>query len=175
MKKKFLSLFYAFLAALLITTSVGAGGAVRLSSASFSLGSLIAKGTLIGLGRSGTYLVVLQASGPADITCINNGINSVPGQSSPRLSAIGHQLLSGNNGQLKNGKSDFDVETAPPDPVVWFEAGCPNANWVGQVDFVYWNEATISVIDTATNATLLEQHFACTTTRFPPTVSCTPN
>ena len=175
MKKKFLSIIYAFLAALLITTSAGAGGAIKLSSATFSLGSLIAKGTLIGLGRAGTYLVVLKSSGPADISCINNGTNAVPGQSSPKISAIGQQLLSGNNGLLKNGKSDFDVETAPPAPVVWSDAGCPNSNWVGQVDFVYWNEATIIVIDTATTETLLEKHFTCTTTRFPPTVSCTPN
>jgi hypothetical protein len=172
MKKKFLAIFSAFLASMLLTTSALAGGAVKLSSATFSLGSLIAKGTLLGLGNSNTYVVVLEASGPADITCINSGTNRVPGQSSPRISAIGQQLLSRDNGQLRNGKSDFDVETAPPEPVIWFEAGCPNANWVGQVDFVYWNEATIRVINTATQDVLLEAPFVCTTTRVPASVSC---
>ena len=173
MRKKLSAIFYAFLAAVLFTTSVGAGGSVKLSSATFSLGSLIAKGTLIGLGNSGTYRVVLIASGPADITCVNLGGNQVPGQSSPRISAIGQQDLSGDNGLLKNGKSLFDVETVAPPPVVWIEAGCPNSNWVGYVDFVYWTAATISVIDTATGELLLEQHYVCTTTRYPATVSCT--
>ena len=174
MQKKFISTFYAFLAALLITTSVAAGGAIKLSSATFSLGSLIAKGTLSGLGKSGTYRVVLVATGPADVTCVNNGTNTVLGQSSPRISALGRQELSGDNGLLKNGKSEFQVETDQPLPVAWDVAGCPNANWIGYIDFVYWDQATLSVIDTATNAVLLEQGYACTTTRYPPTVSCTP-
>jgi len=173
MKKQFLSIFYAFLAAILITTSVGAGGSVRLSGATFSLGSLIAKGTLTGLGKSDTVKVVLSASGPADVTCSNGGTNTVPGQSSPRVSAFGQQDLSGNNGLLKNGKSLFDVETVDPTIVAWNEAGCPNANWTGYIDFIYWNAATITVRDIATNAVLLEQRYTCTTTRAPATVSCT--
>ena len=175
MKKKFLSMIYAFLASVLFTTSALAGAAIKLSAPpTFSLGSLNAQGTFIGLGRSGTYLVGLNASGPADVTCINSGSNDVPGQSSPRVSAFGQQELSGDNGLLKNGKSDFEVETAQPLPVAWDEAGCPNPNWTGRVDFVYWENATLTVTDKATNTVLFTQDFVCTTTRFPPTVSCTP-
>jgi hypothetical protein len=175
MKKKFLSIFYAFLATLLITTSAGAGGSVKLSSATFSLGSLIAKGILTGLGKSDTIRVVLSASGPADVTCTNGGSNAVPGQSSPKVSAFGQQDLSGSNGLLKNGKSEFDVETVDPETVAWKEAGCPNPTWTGYIDFIYWNAATITVRDTLTNAVLLEQRYVCTTTRYPsPAVSCTP-
>jgi hypothetical protein len=174
MKNKVLSIFYAFIAAVLITTSAGAGGSVKLSGATFSLGSLIAKGTLTGLGKSDTIRVVLSASGPADVTCTNGGTNDVPGKSSPRVSAVGHQDLSGSNGLLKNGKSEFDVETNNPTSVTWDQAGCPNSNWTGQIDFIYWNAATISVIDIATNALLLEQKYVCSTTRSPATVTCSP-
>jgi hypothetical protein len=174
MRKKFLSLFYAFLAAVLCTTSVSAGGSVKLSAApTFEIGSLIAKGTFLGLGKSGTYLVILEANGPAEITCVNFGTNDVPGQSSPRVSATGQQELSGDNGLLKNGKSSFDVETAPPAPVAWYDAGCPNANWTGRVDFVYWQNATLSVKDMATDLVLFTQDYVCTTTRDPAAVSCT--
>lgn len=174
MKKKFISIFYAFLAAVLFTTSVGAGGSVKLSGATFSLGSLIAKGTLTGLGKSDTIRVVLESSGPADITCTNGGSNLVPGKSSPKVSATGQQILSGSSSLLKNGKSLFDVETVDPTSVTWDVAGCPNSNWVGAIDFIYWNEASISVIDIATETVLLKQNYACTTTRFPATVTCTP-
>lgn len=173
MRKKFVAIFYAFLAAMLVTTSAGAGGSVKLSSATFRLGSLIADGTLIGLGKTTTTIVVLDASGPADITCTNPGRNPVPGRSSPRVFASGQQQV-GNNGLQKNGKSPFEVETDDPTIVPWNEAGCPNSSWTGHVDFIYWTEATIRVLDTATNAVLLEQQYTCTTTRFPPTVSCTP-
>lgn len=174
MKKRLLSVFYAFLAAVLCTTSVLAGGSVKLSAApTFSLGSLIAQGTFIGLGKSGTYVVVLDASGPADITCTNGGSNDVPGQSSPKISASGHENLNGDNGFFKNGKSPFDVETVDPTTLMWDVAGCPNSNWTGRVDFIYWKNATISVYDTATKALLFKQDYTCTTTRYPAAVSCT--
>lgn len=173
MKNKVLSIFYAFIAAILITTSAAAGGSVKLSApATFSLGSLIAQGTFVGLGKSGAYLVVLDASGPADVSCTNNGSNAVPGQSSPKVSATGTQELSGDNGLLKNGKSSFDVETAPPPVLTWDVAGCPNANWTGQVDFVYWRNATLSVYDMASSSLLFKQDYLCDTTRYPAAVSC---
>jgi hypothetical protein len=104
--------------------------------------------------------------------CTNNGSNGVPGQSSPKISATGTQELSGDNGLLKNGKSSFDVETAPPPTLTWDVAGCPNLNWTGHVDFVYWQNATLSVYDKATNALLFTQDYLCDTTRDPATVSC---
>ena len=174
MKKKFLAIFSAFLASILLSTTALAGPGVKLSSVTFELGSLIAKGTLTGIGNTDTVRVVLVASGPADITCTNQGSNDVPGKSSPRVSAFGQQELTGGDGLPKNGKTPFEVETADPPPVPWYEAQCPNANWIGRVDFVYWNEATLSILDIATNTVLLEQKYSCTTTRFPATVSCTP-
>jgi hypothetical protein len=171
MKKKILSLLSVLLILTLLTSPVSAGGAVKLSSVQFSLGSLIANGTLSGLGRTDVS-VVLDASGIPQVTCINNGNNSVPGQSSPKVSASGNQFLDGDSSVRKNGKSPFGVETNDPDFIPWDQAGCPNGNWVGHIDFIFWTDATIRVFDASTQALLLKQDYACTTTLT--NVSCTP-
>lgn len=173
MKKKILSIVYALIATVLLSTSALAGGAVKLSSVTFQLGSLIANGTLTGLGKT-DVTVVLDASGIPAVTCTNGGSNAVPGQSSPRISASGNQALMGNDPIRKNGKSLFGVETSDPTVLAWDEAGCPNANWTGHIDFIYWTNATISVFDTATSSLLTQHHYICSTTRFPASVSCTP-
>lgn len=173
MKKKILSLFSLLLIVTLLATPVSAGGAVKLSGVQFSLGSLIANGTLSGLGKTDVS-VVLDASGIPAITCINNGGNQVPGQSSPKISASGNQLLDGNSPVRKNGKSPFGVETNDPGFIPWDQAGCPNSHWVGHIDFIFWTDATISVSDALTQALLLKQAYKCTTTRFPASVTCTP-
>ena len=170
--KKTVAVLYAFLASILITTSALAGGSVKLSIVTFNLGSLIANGTLTGLGNT-DVTVVLEASGIPVIFCTNNGSNEVPGQSSPRISASGRQALPGSDPLRKNGRSPFDVETDNPD-LAWDAAGCPNSNWSARVDFVFWTNATIRVFDTNTGEPLLTRDFTCTTTRFPPSVSCTP-
>ena len=176
MKKKILSVLSALLVSVFLTTSALAGASIKLSSVTFSLGSLIANGTLTGLGRT-DVTVVLDASGVPVITCTNNGSNDVRGQSSPKVSASGEQSLLGNDPIRKNGKSPFDVETTDPDVIAWDAAGCPNANWTGHVDFIYWTDATISVYDTATYSPsaqpLTQRNYTCTTTRFPASVSCT--
>lgn len=171
MKKKFLPLLSVFLMLVLMATPVSAGGAVKLSSVNFMLGSLIANGTLTGLGNTDVS-VVIDASGPAAIICSNYGENQVPGQSSPKVDAIGSQLLDGDSTVRKNGKSPFGVETEDPEFLPWDVAGCPNANWTGHIDFIFWTDATISVYDATTNALLLQKDYACTTTRT--SVSCTP-
>lgn len=172
MKKKAISILYALLASIMMTTSALAGASVKLSSATFSLGSLIANGTLTGLGRT-DVTVVLDASGDPAVTCTNYGNNDVPGQSSPKVFASGQQALLGNSELRKNGRSPFGVKTVDPESIPWNEAGCPNPNWTGHIDFIFWTDATISVYDTATGALLLQQDYACTTTRFPAKVSCT--
>ena len=171
MKKKFLPLLSVFMIVILMTTPVSAGGAVKLSGVNFSLGSLIANGTLSGLGNA-DVTVVIEASGPAAVICSNYGDNQVPGQSSPRLDAVGSQLLDGDSTVRKNGKSPFGVETEDPEFVAWDVAGCPNENWIGHVDFIFWTDATISIYNANTGALLLTKDYACTTTRT--SVSCVP-
>ena len=157
----------------ILATPVAAGGGIKLSRAQFSLGSLIAEGLATGVGQADVTFE-LKAFGPADITCTNNGSNSVPGQSSPKLSATGQQQVLGSDPRTKNGRTPFTTETDDPETVAWNVGGCPNPNWIGHVDFIYWTNATISIYATSTGELLLQQDYTCTTTRFPAAVSCTP-
>lgn len=172
MKKRLFSLLSVLLVATLLVSPVSAGRGIGFS-ATFSLGSLIAKGFATGVGNTDVTFE-LKAVGPADITCINNGSNSVPGQSSPRISATGKQDVLGSDPETKNGKTPFRTETDDPETVAWDVGGCPNPNWIGHVDFIYWTDATISIYATNTGDLLTKQDYTCTTTRFPATVSCTP-
>lgn len=173
MKKNFFSVLSAFIAAIMLSTSALAGASIKLSSVTFQLGSLIANGTLTGLGRT-DVTVVLDASGFPAITCTNRGSNDVPGQSDPKISASGKQILLGDSPIRKNGRSLFGVETQDPTVLAWDAAGCPNANWTGHIDFIFWTDATISIYETATNSLLVQHQYTCTTTRFPARVICTP-
>ena len=171
MKKRFLSLLSVLLMAALLTSPVSAGRGIGFS-ATFSLGSLIAEGFATGVGNTDVTFE-LKATGPADITCINNGSQSVPGQSSPRITATGRQDVLGSDPETKNGRTPFVTETDDPETVAWDIGGCPNPKWTGHVDFIYWTNATISIYATNTGAFLTKHDYICTTTRFPATVSCT--
>jgi hypothetical protein len=172
MKKKLYTILTVLLIAMLTTTPVLARGNIKLSSITFDLGSLIAKGYASGLGNT-DITIVLDASGIPAINCTNHGGNNVPGQSSPRISASGQQSLLGNDPIRKNGKAAFFTETDDPETIPWDMAGCPNANWTGHIDFIFWTEAIISVYDTTTGELLKTQNYTCITTRFPASVSCT--
>ena len=171
MKKRILYFLSILLVTALFASPVSAGGGVGLTRVQFSLGSLIATGDVKGIGNTDVTMV-LDASGTPAITCINHGGNSVPGQSSPKVAATGKQSLKGDDPVRKNGKSPFGVETVDPQFIPWDQAGCPNSNWVGHIDFIFWTDATISVLNTSTQGLLLKQNYACTTTRT--SVTCTP-
>jgi len=172
MKRRVISITTALIAAILLTSTVFAG-AIKFSSVTFDLGSLIADGFLTGLGNQDVE-VVLSATGIPAITCTNYGGNQVPGQSYPKVSALGEQTLLDDDQRSKNGKSPFYVETDDEPTLTWDEAGCPNSNWSASIDFVFWTEATISVYDLYTGDFLASQDYTCITTRYPASVSCTP-
>ncbi len=172
MKNKVFTLLIVLLLATMLVSPASAGPGIGLSGVTFSLGSLIANGTLSRLGNMDVR-VVLEASGIPQITCTNQGSKDVPGQSSPKISASGQQLLPGDSLVRKNGKSPFGVETVDPTTIAWNVAGCPNANWTAHIDFIDWTDAAISVYDTATNTLQLQRKYTCTTTREPASVSCT--
>jgi len=175
MRKKLLSLLSVFLIATLFASPVSAGRGIGFTSVQFSLGSLIADGYVTGLGKT-DVTIVLDATGErAEVSCINNGGSIVPGQSSPKLSAVGIDNLAGDDANRKNGKAPFDTETS--DLIPWDFAGCPNSNWVGHIDFVYWTGATLTVhlgYNNPNGAILATQDYTCVTTRDPDSVSCTP-
>jgi len=170
--KKLLVLWVLFLVAAVVTSTALAGTAVKFSSVRFSLGSLIVEGFASGLGNT-DVTVVLNASGFPAISCTNSGGNTVPGRSSPKILALGQLYLDGSDPLRKNGMSPVRIETDDPTSLSWNEAGCPNANWSGTIDFIFWTDATLSVYDTASGALLTSQDYTCTTTRSPAGVSCT--
>jgi len=170
MKRKIISIATALIAAILLTSTVFAG-AIKFSNVTFSLGSLIANGSVTGLGNLEAK-VLLDASGFPVISCTNNGGNQAPGQNPPKISASGEQLISGFDLTKKNGKSPFSVETIDPQFVDPVEYGCPNENWAAKVEFIYWTDATINVVDPVTEEVLASQDYTCTTTIN--SVTCTP-
>jgi len=172
MKKRFFSFLSVLLTAAFLVSTVSAGPGIKLSSVKFSIGSLEASGYVSGLGNTDVKMV-LEGSGPAVILCTNNGSNTVPGQSYPKVSAIGSQLLDGSQNRSKNGKTDFRTIASTSEPLPWDVAGCPNSNWVGQIDFVFWENATIYIYDLGENL-LLRQDYVCVTTRDPNSITCTP-
>lgn len=172
MKKKILSMLTVFLLTTVMTSTVSAGGAVRLSNVQFSLGSLIADGILTGLGgyREGVT-VELTASGIPVVTCTSPGGNQAPGQNPSRVSATGEQFVVPQDIN-KKGKALVSVETQE-EQITGTQGGCPNDHWTAQIDFVFWTNATITVTDNATSIVLLQQNYTCITTRNPDSVSCT--
>ncbi len=171
MQRKTPSILIALLAALLLTSTVFAG-AIKFSNVEFSLGSLIANGTMTGLGNDDVR-VQLDASGFPQVICTNQGGNEAPGQNPPKVSASGDEILFGYDLTKKNGKSPFGVQTDdPPEFVDPIEYGCPNENWTAQIEFIFWTDATISVYDLYTDEFLASQDYTCTTTLT--SVSCRP-
>lgn len=162
----------AVVALTVAVTTATAGGAVQLSGVQFSLGSLIANGTLTGVGGYPAGVrVELAASGTPVVTCTSPGGNQSPGQNSSTVSAEGTQVV-GPQSITKKGKAPLSV-TAETGSITGMQGGCPNDNWSAEIVFVFWTNATISVYDSATGALLLQQNYTCTTIRFPPSVSCT--
>jgi hypothetical protein len=134
--------------------------------------SLRANGELGGLGNN-DMTVFLDASGMPAVTCTNQGGNTAPGQNPPKVSASGEQYLA-HQIFTKNGTSPFSVKTNSPAALDARTMGCPNGNWSASIDFVFWTDATVRVVNNSTGDKVLEQSFACTTTRTPASVSCQP-
>jgi len=174
MKKKILSLLLTvLLVSTLMSSVVSAGGNVGLRSVQFSLGSLDVSGILTGLGGYSEGVAVrLSASGIPVVSCTNQGGNEAPGQNPSNVSASSIELIPDQD-ITKKGTAPVEI-SAVPDPISGTQGGCPNGNWKAEIVFVYWTNATISVLDPATNTLLLQQNYACTTTRYPPSVSCSP-
>lgn len=190
MKKKFLPFLMVFLITSIMTSTVGAGGNVKLSGVRFALGSLIAEGFVKDAGN-GDITVVLDATGIAMTTCTHPELQDRPGKNRS-VSASGQQTLlgggSGSESATTNNKRAFSVETIDPETLPWDVARCPSSEWTAQIDFISWTRATISVFDaTAEGATaltvkesdnpenrLVQQRYNCKTRYEQGTVACKP-
>lgn len=167
MNKRIIALATGILIAIMVFSTAFAGGGVKISGTSFTIGSLIANGNVSGIGNT-DVTVKLVASGKAAITCTNNGSNDVPGQSSPKVSGMATDALPGSDPARKNGKAPFTDEAFAPGTVSWDVGGCPNSNWTATVTAVYWDKANISVYQgtdpNALGSLLASQNYDCITT-----------
>lgn len=166
MKRKIISILTAVLATVLITSTVLAGS-IKLSG-SARLGSLIFEGYATGLGKT-NWKLEMTAIGHSAIICTNNGMNDVPGQSSPKVTGKAIQSIPTDQVQ-KNGKASVYLKAKPIEettPIPWDVGGCPNSNWTAKTDFVFWDSFTIDVKDPVTNAVVATFNYICTTTRIP--------
>ena len=185
MKRKLYTILTVLMIVMLTTSPALARGAIKLSSSDFALGSLIATGVATGLSNI-DWRFEVNANGHASVICTNYGSNDVPGQSSPHVDGKGTQDVP-HEDITKNGKSSFTVIAKPEEEInttiPWDAGGCPNPNWSARIDFVYWDSATVNVIDPATPDVIAATFkFSCVTTRIPQndgytfddgTVSCT--
>ena len=173
MKNKFSTILAVLVIALLTISTADAGGGIKISNSTFSLGSLITDGFVTGTGQS-TITVVLSAQG----TCTIDG-ESVP------VFATGSQTLFGNKeSETENHKRPFHVETSFQDP-----SNCSNDPDL-EDGFVFWTQASISVFSgflcgefceglqssafETDNTLLVTQDYNCTTNQDANTVSCKP-
>jgi hypothetical protein len=178
MKKKLSTILTVLLIAMFAFSTADAGGGIKISSATFSLGSLITDGFLQGTGQT-TITVILEAMGTCTL-----GEEPVP------VSAKGSQILSGKEeSSIQNNRRPFHVETTIQDM-----QGCSN-NTEDQDGFVFWTKASISVYSgevdinpcdydfceglvssaiQTSNPLLVQQDYNCTTNQDAHTVSCTP-
>lgn len=175
MKKKLSTILAVLMIAMFTISVADAGPGIKISSADFSLGSLIADGTLNGTDKA-TVTVVLTAEG----TC------TIDGETGP-VFANDSQVLLGNEeneeSEEKNTKRQFYLEAYD------LVRGCSN-DTEGSDGFVFWTKATISVYNGAvcgescegfvssankgSNNLLDQQVYACSTSFEAHTVACTP-
>ena len=173
MKRKLSAILTMLIIAMFAISTADAGGGIKISGATFSLGSLIADGTLQGTGEE-ILTVVLTATG----TCNNQ-----------QVTAVGAQVVP--EDEETEPSRQFHVETNNP-------AGCSN-DTEGQGGFVFWTKASIAVFsgaldintcnflafcdgglkitsssNTTDNTLLVQQDYNCTTNQDAHTVSCTP-
>jgi hypothetical protein len=172
MNKKLFTLLSVLLIAMVAVSPVYAGG-VKIS---FTVGSLKADGDGFGFSGYGLVKLTLDAMGKAHVSCIDPGDNGnvVPGQNPiiPITSTVSNNVTSDKNGKFPiHLVVDVDATLFSPEDV-----GCPNNNWIVEVDWVDWTWAKFTVEDlndvtgAATGNILWTKEYTCTST--PTAVSC---
>jgi hypothetical protein len=169
MMRKNWHIWASILAALLLAGLLGQAaqaGNFHFNNLTFNLGSLIARGTLVGLGNQAAE-VTLTAYGKVTALCQNKGGQQAPGRNPIVINTQQTRVFVTD----QNGRAL--VEVRAPDPSFTNikpsptpkEAGCPNGNWavVGVVDgSTNWTAARIVVKDEA-GRVQLDLSFTCTT------------
>jgi hypothetical protein len=161
---------------------LGEQEAVTLGGGSFAfkLGSLIAEGTLWGLGKvvfdDNPEILMTASAKTFERICFNKGGGGLPAVFNADLGDFGASDLDADE-ITRRGKSDFEViastypvwpasiEDFPLAPVAdgevaWRKYNCPNSNWTPRITFVFWDAVKIET--TGTDKTN-EYFFACNT------------
>jgi len=167
MKRKIYTLATILLVAMLAVTPVYAGGI----SGSWGIGSIKFIGTAWGFG--GDAEISISGSGIPEIACYTHGNdNPAPGQNPARVSATNTAGLA--SFDHNKGKFDVNLEAdANVENMTASQLGCPNDNWTAEVVFVYWDEATLTVVNSKGNL-VYEANFSCVTTHNPDSIICKP-
>lgn len=163
MKKKFLSIVIVFLLTTMLTSTVSAGGNIKLSGAPTSRSPLHLDGYLTGVGgyKQGVTLE-LTGSGTPITLCTNPGGNQSPGQNPPKIVTSGTDFIGPQDIQ-KNGKAPVHVivEDLIGSTLPGNQGGCPNNNWTAHITAIAWTDAIVEVTNNANGAVLLHQEYTC--------------
>lgn len=98
-------------------------------------------GSVAGLGGT-TFEIHIEATGIAEVVCINPGGNRAPGQDTEVT------VEGGTDPQPtpRNGRYNFSITTDSPDPLPPTPT-CPNAQWTAEVVDVAFTTATLSLFE----------------------------
>src|SRR5215510_10309561 len=112
MKNKILSILTGFLLTTTLTSTVSAGGNIKLSGAPTSRSPLHLDGYLTGVGgyKEGVT-ITLMGSGIPTTLCTNPAGNQAPGQNPPKVNTSGADFIGPQDIQ-KNGKAEVHVVAA---------------------------------------------------------------
>ena len=163
MKKKFLSILTVFLLTTMLTSTVAAGGNIKLSGAPTSRSPLHLDGYLTGVGGySQGVTVELIGSGIPVTLCTNPGGNQSPGQNPPNIVTSGTDAIGPQDIQ-KNGKASVNVvvEDLIGTSLPGNQGGCPNNHWSAEITDIAWTSAVVLVTNNANGNLLLRSEFTC--------------
>ena len=166
MKKKFLTIWTVLLVAMLMTSTVSAGGAIGLSGSPGARSPLKLEGYLTGLGGYPDGVTIkLTGSGIPITLCTSPGGNEAPGQNPPKITVSGSESIDDPN-IIKNGKAPVNVETENMvgTTLPGNQGGCPNNKWRATIVDIQWTDALVEVTNNTINATphlLLRATYQC--------------
>ncbi len=98
-------------------------------------------GSVAGLGGT-TFEITVEATGTAEVVCINPGGNRAPGQDTT-------VTVEGSTDPLptpRNGRYNFTIMTDDPGPLPSTPT-CPNANWTAEIVDIHFTTATLSLYE----------------------------
>jgi hypothetical protein len=122
---------------------------------------VVASGIAQGIG-SDIYTVRISASGDPLVTCTNQGGTQAPGQN-PAVTVLGDTAIGGDPSNRK-GKYEFLVGEDSIDPLdIISSTACPNDNWTARLDFIFWTDIELSLVDP--NGLITDtEYYTCDTT-----------